>query len=172
MDGFKPKRKEASLLFLISYHWENFQISPSHSWNSQRLWIFNINSNTCYREWILLWIIPSFQEGFQDEIALLKLELYILVKHPFPQLLFIDYDLHHSSIHNIKWEKCDGGKLTPHTIYRCDKRSHFHIYVWWILQHLIWIYGRYVTLYSDRNNFSFLNILFRLLITTWVYFTP
>lgn len=41
----------------------------------------------------------------KDKIAPYVSSVYVHIKLPYPQLLFIDYDLHHSSIHNIKWEQ-------------------------------------------------------------------
>lgn len=86
-----------------------FQISPpaaTHETHKdyeflmfQQQYVLQHKSSCC-------WIIRSFSGVTGRDGKLLRTSrAYIHIKLPYPQLLFIDYDLHHSSIHNIKWGK-------------------------------------------------------------------
>ena len=66
----------------------------------------------------------------KDEITTVLFERVDSHQASHPQLLFIDYDLHHSSIHNIKWEGVwhkgkDEGWVERFFFWRIFSREHF-----------------------------------------------
>lgn len=96
---------------LVSLHHstENFKLAPATCEIHKDYEFLMFQQQYVLQKKCCCWIILSFQEGRMKLLRTLP-SVYIHIKLPYPQLLFIDYDLHHSSIHNIKWEDMRWGR--------------------------------------------------------------